>query len=80
MSVLKYMAEQKAKIRARHCGEEFFFQSEREKNAPVQLESFRPASAILRDIDNMKGLNTLERQLFNRTVKCAKSAKSFFAV
>ena len=78
MTVLAYMAEQKAKIRARHSGEEFFFQCNEDKNAPLKLEDYRNASAILEEIDGMKGLNTAERGFFTR--RNAFSKKNGFAV
>ncbi len=65
MNVLKYMAEQKAKIRQRHLGEEFFFQCEKDKNSPVKLGESRPAEDILREIDAMTGLNTAQRAFFS---------------
>lgn len=78
MTVLRYMAEQKAKIRQRHTGEEFFFQGTSDKNAPVKLEK-RSAEVILREIDGLKGLNTAGRGLFarkdekNYAYQCKKS-------
>ena len=73
MSVLVYMAEQKAKIRVRHSGEEFFFQSARESCSPVRMEHLRSAEEILRDIDAMKGLNVEEREFFARRERRKKS-------
>lgn len=77
MKVLEYISEQKAKLRARHSGEEFFFQSAKEKNAPVKLEKTRSANAILREIDCMKGLNVEERIFFSRKMR---KAKDWYAV
>ncbi len=77
MTVLRYMAEQKAKIRQRHTGEVFFFQGTSDKNAPVKLEE-RPAEVILQEIDSLKGLNTAGRGLFARKNKY--SGKNNFAV
>ena len=72
MAVLAYIAEQKAKIRARHSGEEFFFQSASEKNSPVNNEKVRTAGEILREIDSMKGLNVQGRAFFARRMGTAK--------
>ena len=72
MSVLRYMAEQRAKIRARHSGEEFFFQGVSDKNAPVMLEKARPANVILREIDSLKGLNVEGRSFFNGRARSVK--------
>ena len=78
MTVLTYMAIQRDKIRARHSGEEFFFQGTSDKNAPVKLEEYRSASVILDEIDSMEGLNVAGRVMFARKDKFFK--KSGFAV
>lgn len=78
MTVLAYMAEQKAKIRARHSGEEFFFQGNKDKNAPVKLEESKTANAILEEIDEMEGLNR-EGRGFSFRVR-AHAPKNGFAV
>lgn len=62
MTVLRYMAEQRDRIRSRHCGEEFFFQSAGDKNAPVRAKC-ADAESILAQIDAMKGLNVEGRRL-----------------
>ena len=63
---------QRAKIRARHSGEEFFFQGVSDKNAPVMLEKARPANVILREIDSLKGLNVEGRSFFNGRARSVK--------
>ena len=78
MTVLEYMAQQKAKIRARHSGEEFFFQSGKDKNAPVKLDEHRSASVILNEIDGLRGLNTEQRRFYSFNSKF--TAKSGFMV
>ena len=78
MTVLTYMAIQRDKIRARHSGEEFFFQGTSDKNAPVKLDEYRSASVILDEIDGMKGLNVAGRILFARKNEFLK--KSGYAV
>lgn len=64
MNVLNYMAMQKAKLRAKYSGEEFFIQSAAEKNSPVRLGACRPAQVILDELDGMKGLNVAGRRFF----------------
>ena len=71
MKVLAYMAEQKARLKAKHAGKEFFFQSAKEKSAPVLVEQMRTSSEILREIDSMKGLNVFGRAMFSRKAKTA---------
>ena len=78
MTVLEYMAQQKAKIRARHSGEEFFFQSGKDKNAPVKLDEHRAASVILEEMEGLKGLNTAARRFYSLNSKF--TAKSGFVV
>lgn len=78
MTILEYMAQQRDKIRARHSGEEFFFQNGREMNSPVKLEEYRSASVILEEIDQLKGLNMVGRGMFTRKDKI--SNKNGFAV
>ncbi len=65
MFVLNYMAQQREQIRQRHSGEEYFYQSEREKSSPVKL-LLRPAGEILCEIDSMSGLNVAGRKRFLR--------------
>lgn len=64
MNVLNYMAMQKAKLRAKYSGEEFFIQCAAEKNAPVHLGVSRPAEVILDELDGMEGLNVAGRRFF----------------
>lgn len=70
MTVLKYMAMQREKIRQRHSGEEFFFQSAKEKNSPVKMEGTRSARVILEEIDGLKGLNVKERIYYAKSKNC----------
>ena len=71
MRVLAYMAEQKARLRAKYAGKEFFFQSAKEKSAPVINEQMRTSSEILREIDSLKGLNVVGRAMFSRKAGAA---------
>ncbi len=64
MEVLNYIAAQKAMLRARHSGEEFYYQSAREKNSPVKAESLRRSEDILREMDGLKGLNVEGRRYY----------------
>lgn len=57
MTVLNYMAKQRARIAAKHSGETYFFGSFGEA---VEVEQ-RTAYDILKEIDNMQGLNLKER-------------------
>lgn len=78
MTVLRYMAELRARIRAKYSGEELYFRNPSEKNTSVKLKENRPASVILKEIDSLKGLNTAARAIFARADKCAN--ESNFAV
>lgn len=63
MTVLSYIAGQKAKIIKKHEGEVYFFGKACGQNSPVKLE-LRPAGEILREMDSMRGLNKKERASF----------------
>lgn len=57
MTVLNYMAMQRERIVAKHAGETFWVTADEEAVEVPQ----RSAYDILREIDNMQGLNLKER-------------------
>lgn len=62
MTVLKYFAEQRRKIEAKHEGETFAYGLDEEA---VQVTA-RSTYDILKEIDGLQGLNVKERMLAAR--------------
>ena len=70
MSVLNYIREQKRKLEERHSGETILYLADEEPISIIEVKEdgansqyMRSASDILREIDNLRGLNVREREI-----------------